>query len=140
MTSYYCVRTPFVYLTLLFVSLFIIQATARLDQIIHHRDLVGLAMPTKPLTLPPLPYSYDALEPVISKQIMQIHHDKHVQAYVNGYNDALTKFEKAVDANDVHTQLESGRVSRFAHSCPQLTAGAGTNVQCRWLREPRLVF
>lgn len=32
-------------------------------------------------TLPQLPYSYDALEPAISKEIMEIHHSKHHQAY-----------------------------------------------------------
>lgn len=48
----------------------------------------------KQLTLPPLPYAYDALEPVISKQIMELHHDRHHQAYVNGANMALEKLEK----------------------------------------------
>lgn len=44
--------------------------------------------------LPELPYAYDALEPVISKTIMQLHHDKHHLAYVNGANKALEKLEK----------------------------------------------
>jgi len=46
-------------------------------------------------TLSPLPYAYEALEPVISKQIMELHHDKHHAAYVNGANAALEKLEKA---------------------------------------------
>jgi Fe-Mn family superoxide dismutase len=33
-------------------------------------------------TLPKLPYAYDALEPSIDKETMQIHHDKHHAAYV----------------------------------------------------------
>ncbi|KIY49717.1 Mn superoxide dismutase [Fistulina hepatica ATCC 64428] len=37
-------------------------------------------------TLPELPYAYDALEPFISKDIMQLHHSKHHQTYVNGLN------------------------------------------------------
>ena len=45
-------------------------------------------------TLLPLPYEYDALEPVISKEIMMLHHDKHHAAYVNGANAALEKLEK----------------------------------------------
>lgn len=45
--------------------------------------------------LNPLPYAYDALEPVISKQIMELHHDKHHAAYVNGANAALEKLAKA---------------------------------------------
>jgi Fe-Mn family superoxide dismutase len=40
-------------------------------------------------TVPPLPYDYDALEPHIDAQTMQIHHDKHHQAYVDKVNAAL---------------------------------------------------
>jgi Fe-Mn family superoxide dismutase len=49
----------------------------------------------KTYTLPPLPYSYNALEPYISQQIMTLHHDKHHNAYVTGANAALDKLEKA---------------------------------------------
>jgi Fe-Mn family superoxide dismutase len=39
--------------------------------------------------LPPLPYAYDALEPHIDAQTMQLHHDKHHQGYVDGLNRTL---------------------------------------------------
>ncbi|HEU5344631.1 MAG TPA: superoxide dismutase [Ktedonobacterales bacterium] len=39
--------------------------------------------------LPPLPYDYSALAPHIDAQTMQLHHDKHHQAYVNNLNTAL---------------------------------------------------
>ncbi len=42
-----------------------------------------------PATLPPLPYAFDALEPVIDATTMQIHHDKHHQAYVTNFNNAV---------------------------------------------------
>jgi Fe-Mn family superoxide dismutase len=42
--------------------------------------------------LPALPYAFDALEPHIDAQTMQIHHGKHHQAYVNNLNAALEKF------------------------------------------------
>jgi len=42
-----------------------------------------------PFTVPDLPYAYDALEPTIDKQTMQIHHDKHHVAYVTNLNKAL---------------------------------------------------
>ena len=45
-----------------------------------------------PFTLPPLPYAYDALEPFIDTQTMQIHHDKHHAAYVTNLNKALEPF------------------------------------------------
>ena len=48
----------------------------------------------KKFELLPLPYVYDALQPVISKEIMTLHHDKHHAAYVNGANAALEKLEK----------------------------------------------
>ena len=42
-------------------------------------------------TLPQLPYAFDALEPHIDAQTMQIHHGKHHQAYVNNLNAAIEK-------------------------------------------------
>lgn len=44
--------------------------------------------------LPKLPYEYNALEPVISEEIMRLHHQKHHAAYVKGANAALEKLEK----------------------------------------------
>ncbi len=41
--------------------------------------------------LPPLPYSFDALEPHIDAKTMEIHHDKHHATYVNKLNEALGK-------------------------------------------------
>ncbi|MFZ4797350.1 MAG: superoxide dismutase [Bacteroidia bacterium] len=41
--------------------------------------------------LPPLGYNYDALEPFIDKQTMEIHYSKHHQAYVNKLNEAKAK-------------------------------------------------
>jgi len=44
----------------------------------------NLTLEEKPVafTLPPLPYSFDALEPYIDAKTMEIHHDKHHGAYV----------------------------------------------------------
>ena len=40
----------------------------------------------------PLPYAYDALEPYIDKRTMEIHHDKHEQAYVDNLNKAISNY------------------------------------------------
>jgi Fe-Mn family superoxide dismutase len=45
--------------------------------------------------LPDLPYAYDALEPHIDAQTMEIHYTKHHQTYVNNLNDALKDSDKA---------------------------------------------
>jgi Fe-Mn family superoxide dismutase len=46
-----------------------------------------------PYEVPPLPYDYGALEPHIDEQTMQVHHDKHHQAYVDNANKALAGTE-----------------------------------------------
>lgn len=42
-------------------------------------------------SVPPLPYSYDALEPFLGRQTLKLHHDKHHQGYVDGLNATLGK-------------------------------------------------
>lgn len=54
-------------------------------------------------TLPDLGYDYAALEPSISGRIMELHHDKHHQTYVNGANQALEQLAEARDKNDFGT-------------------------------------
>ena len=51
--------------------------------------------------LPDLSYDYGALEPNISGRIMELHHDKHHLAYVNGANAALDALAEARDKNDL---------------------------------------
>src|SRR5213594_1278752 len=51
----------------------------------------NLTLEDKPVafTVPPLPYSFDALEPYIDAMTMEIHHDKHHGAYVANLNKAI---------------------------------------------------
>jgi superoxide dismutase, Fe-Mn family len=51
-------------------------------------------------TLPDLPYDYAALEPHISGEIIELHHDKHHAAYVKGANDTLDKLAEAREKGD----------------------------------------
>ncbi|MDX6514976.1 MAG: superoxide dismutase, Fe-Mn family [Gaiellaceae bacterium] len=61
-----------------------------------------------PFEVPPLPYDYAALEPHIDVQTMQIHHDKHHQAYVDKANAALAGTDLAdTPVEDVLRNLSS---------------------------------
>lgn len=60
-------------------------------------------------TLPDLPYSFEALEPYIDKETMQIHHDKHHAVYIQNLNDALKDYPDMADkeVNDLISNLEA---------------------------------
>ena len=51
--------------------------------------------------MPELPYAYDALEPVICAEIMELHHSKHHAGYVRKLNTAEIKLEEALRNGDV---------------------------------------
>lgn len=51
--------------------------------------------------LPDLPYDFDALEPVISKEIMELHYTKHHKAYVTNLVAALEKYHEAESKSDL---------------------------------------
>ncbi len=54
----------------------------------------------KRVELPDLPYSYDALEPVISERIMRLHHSVHHAGYVKGANAAMDRLERLMDGGE----------------------------------------
>jgi Fe-Mn family superoxide dismutase len=60
--------------------------------------------------LPDLRYDYNALEPHVSAQIMQLHHDKHHRAYVKGANEALDQLSEARRTD------EYGRIAALEHA------------------------
>src|SRR5260370_11594984 len=51
-------------------------------------------------SLPELPYDYAALEPHLSARILELHHDKHHKAYVDGANKVLERLEEARSTGD----------------------------------------
>ena len=70
---------------------------------------VGHVRGLQSFSLPELPYDYGALEPVISGEIMQLHHQKHHQTYITNYNKALEQLDQALAKADSSSivQLQS---------------------------------
>uniref|UniRef100_T1D4N8 Superoxide dismutase n=1 Tax=Psorophora albipes TaxID=869069 RepID=T1D4N8_9DIPT len=64
-------------------------------------------------TLPNLPYDHAALEPVISRDIMLLHHSKHHNAYVTNLNVAEEQLKEAVHKNDVSKIISLGGAIKF---------------------------
>jgi Fe-Mn family superoxide dismutase len=56
-------------------------------------------------TLPDLAYDYNALEPAISAEIMEIHHSKHHQTYVTNLNATMEKIDSAMVNGDVSATI-----------------------------------
>ncbi len=84
--------------------------------------------------LPDLPYAYDALQPVISKEIMTLHHDKHHAAYVKFVNDnggdAFPDMETAVrqsagDASKAKLFNNAGQAWNHGFFWNAMTPGGG---------------
>ncbi|KAK3370440.1 manganese superoxide dismutase precursor [Podospora didyma] len=64
-------------------------------------------------TLPQLPYAYNALEPYISAQIMELHHSKHHQTYITNLNKALQSHVAAIASNDIAAQIALQPIIKF---------------------------
>ena len=60
----------------------------------------SITVPPGQHQLPMLPYAFNALEPVISAKLLQIHHDQHHKAYVEGLNKAELKLVEARQKRD----------------------------------------
>ncbi|EGT30878.1 CBN-SOD-3 protein [Caenorhabditis brenneri] len=64
-------------------------------------------------TLPDLPYDYGDLEPVISAEIMQLHHQKHHNTYVTNLNQAEEKLQEALSKGDLKGVLAQQSALKF---------------------------
>lgn len=58
-------------------------------------------------TLPKLPYAYNALEPYIDAQTMEIHYTRHHQAYVTNLNNALTAEQKSIPVESLLANISA---------------------------------
>ena len=63
--------------------------------------------------LPQLPYDFNALEPVISAEIMTLHYDKHHRGYVTNLNKALEQYAEAEKKSDVAAMIALQAAIKF---------------------------
>lgn len=88
---------------------------------------VNAASTATAYVLPPLPYEYGALEPVIDEETMVVHHDKHHAAYVTGINKAFEGVDEPPLLDLIRGAIESGKA-------PYRNAGGGVwNHNFFWL-------
>ncbi|KAI7526329.1 Superoxide dismutase [Hortaea werneckii] len=88
------------------------SAQTRLESIqqtfLTSKNVTASSADTMAYQLPPLPYSYDALEPHFDAETMEIHHSRHHQTYVNSLNAALEGHDelRALAVDDLITKLD----------------------------------
>ncbi|MDQ2714043.1 MAG: superoxide dismutase [Chloroflexota bacterium] len=82
--------------------------------------------------LPPLPYGYDALEPYIDTQTMQLHHDKHHAAYVNNLNAALQNNAQFSSASVEDIVKRINEVPENARTAVRNNGGGHVNHSMFW--------
>src|SRR3974377_2019241 len=82
--------------------------------------------------LPPLPYPFNALEPHIDAKTMEIHHDKHHQAYITNANNALKDYPElaAKPVEELLTDLNA--VPEGIRAAVRNNAGGHANLSFFW--------
>src|SRR6185436_19636079 len=83
-------------------------------------------------TLPNLPYAYEALEPVISKEIMELHHGKHHAAYVKNLNDALEKHPELFDKTAQELLMDLNAIPEDIRMAVRNNGGGHVNHSMFW--------
>jgi len=86
-----------------------------------------------PFSLPPLPYAYNALEPVVDEATMHLHHEKHHAAYVNNLNAALKDHAdlQSLSLDDLLRGINS-KVPEAIRTAVRNNAGGHSNHSMFW--------
>ncbi len=90
------------------------------------------AAPVGPFTLPPLGYAFDALEPYIDAQTMQLHHDKHHKAYVDNLNKAVAPYPNLQKMGVEDLQLGLATLPEAVQTAVRNQGGGHANHSLFW--------
>jgi Fe-Mn family superoxide dismutase len=82
--------------------------------------------------LPQLPYAYDALEPHIDKETMNIHHTKHHNAYVTNLNNALAGHDDLLSKSVEELIANLDAVPESARTAVRNNGGGHANHSLFW--------
>jgi superoxide dismutase, Fe-Mn family len=82
--------------------------------------------------LPQLPYAYDALEPHLDKETMEIHHSKHHNAYVTNLNNALAGNEELLSKSVEEVIANLDAVPESARMAVRNNGGGHANHTLFW--------
>jgi Fe-Mn family superoxide dismutase len=83
-------------------------------------------------TLPPLPYAFDALEPYIDAKTMEIHHDKHHNAYVTNLNKALESAPELAKLSPEELISQLSKVPENIRTAVRNNGGGHVNHSAFW--------
>lgn len=83
-------------------------------------------------TLPDLPYAYDALEPHIDRQTMELHHDKHHATYVNKLNDALASSPELAEKSVIDLLKDFNSIPESIQTAVKNHGGGHANHTLFW--------
>ncbi|RCW65358.1 superoxide dismutase [Saliterribacillus persicus] len=83
-------------------------------------------------SLPDLPYEYDALEPHIDKETMNIHHTKHHNTYVTKLNDALSGHEELASKSIEEILADLNQVPESIRTAVRNNGGGHANHKLFW--------
>ena len=82
--------------------------------------------------LPKLPYEYDALEPFVDKETMEIHHTKHHQTYVTKLNEAVEKYPELQEKTVEELLMDLESVPEEIRTAVRNTGGGHANHSMFW--------
>jgi superoxide dismutase len=84
----------------------------------------------------PLRFAYDALDPYIDAETMELHHDKHHQTYVDNLNEAIEPYPRLVDLTTEDLLRRLDQVPEGIRTAVRSHGGGHANHQLFW-RDPR---